>query len=82
MPEIIHTLCKSCIYISGGDGLVTVMSNSHVYTYFICIIYIHTYTHTYIHMGFPDGSAVKNLLLSRRCGFHCWVGKIPQRREW
>ena len=32
-------------------------------------------------MGFPDASAVKKPL-SRRQGFHPWVGKIHWRREW
>ena len=36
------------IYVCGGDGLVTVMSNSCVYIYFIYIIYTHIHTHVYI----------------------------------
>ena len=32
--------------------------------------------------GLPCGSAVKNLLQCRRCGFDPCVEKIPWRREW
>ena len=36
--------------------------------------------------GFPDGSNGKESACQcrkhKRYGFHHWVGKIPQRREW
>ena len=36
----------------------------------------------YISGGFPNGSVVKNLPASKRCGFDPWVEMIPWRREW
>ena len=33
-------------------------------------------------LGFPDGSAIKNLVAKQETGFNPWVGKIPWRRAW
>jgi len=33
-------------------------------------------------MGFPGGSAVKNLSAMPRHRFNPWVGKISRRRKW
>ena len=33
-------------------------------------------------MGFPEGSAIKNLLAMWRCRFDPWVRKILWRRKW
>ena len=45
------------------------------------MIYLHILLH-YLFMWAPlVAQLVKNLLATRRPGFHPWVGKIPWRRE-
>ena len=39
--------------------------------------------HEYHYIGFPGGAVGKESTCQcRRCGFDCWVGKIPWRRKW
>ena len=41
------------------------------------------YWNLFFKMGFPDGSAVKNLPAKCRwCGLDPWVGTIPWRKKW
>ena len=44
------------------------------------------YIYISIAMGFPDSASSKKPSCQhrrhKRCGFDCWVGKIPRRRAW